>query len=229
MSSLVGAAASSSADWPGFGGHRFRVPARRGWVVLARPSNLVGAAAFSGHHQFEPQPAVAPICYSGISAPWPLIRNGQATSPASGQPKAGRIWRWSSTFTRGWWLAGHVGADHRNCSSRYQRFLSQYGLFCSMSAKGNCYDNACAESFFHSLKVEVVHGEEVVSRDRMRQVVFEYIEVDYNSPLKNGLLAPQGCGAELCRPERARNFARLAKAPLANRQLKKPGMVFSTD
>jgi transposase InsO family protein len=49
-----------------------------------------------------------------------------------------------------------------------------------MSAKGNCYDNACAESFFHSLKVEVIQGEQFATRESMRQAVFEYIETDYN-------------------------------------------------
>lgn len=49
-----------------------------------------------------------------------------------------------------------------------------------MSAKGNCYDNACAESFFHSLKVEAIHGERFPTREIMRQAVFEYIETDYN-------------------------------------------------
>mgnify|MGYP000691651782 CR=1 FL=1 len=50
----------------------------------------------------------------------------------------------------------------------------------SMSRKGNCYDNACSESFFHSLKVEAIHGERFISRAQMRETVFEYIEVDYN-------------------------------------------------
>ncbi len=49
-----------------------------------------------------------------------------------------------------------------------------------MSAKGNCHDNACSESFFHSLKVEAIHGERFVNRAQMREAVFEYIEVDYN-------------------------------------------------
>ncbi len=49
-----------------------------------------------------------------------------------------------------------------------------------MSGLGNCYDNACAESFFHSLKVEAVHGELLGTREQMRQAVFEYIEVDYS-------------------------------------------------
>ena len=50
-----------------------------------------------------------------------------------------------------------------------------------MSVKGNCYDNACAESFFHSLKVKAIHGERFATRESMRQAVFEYIETDYNS------------------------------------------------
>ena len=49
-----------------------------------------------------------------------------------------------------------------------------------MSAKGCCYDNACAESFFHTLKVECIHGERLISRDDMRTMVFNYIECDYN-------------------------------------------------
>lgn len=88
----------------------------------------------------------------------------------------------------------HSDRGSQYCSARYQSLLSQHGLVCSMSAKGNCYDNACAESFFHSLKVEVVHGEEVVSREKMRQIVFEYIEVDYNRTRRhsaNGYLSPE--------------------------------------
>ncbi len=49
-----------------------------------------------------------------------------------------------------------------------------------MSAKGCCYDNACSESFFHSLKVEAIHGERFETRQQIRETVFEYVEVDYN-------------------------------------------------
>jgi transposase InsO family protein len=49
-----------------------------------------------------------------------------------------------------------------------------------MSAMGNCYDNACADSFLHSFKVEAIHGDRFSEREEMRQTVFEYIEVDYN-------------------------------------------------
>ena len=49
-----------------------------------------------------------------------------------------------------------------------------------MSRKGNCWDNACVESFFHSMKVEVIHYEPIMNREPLRQHVFEYTEVDYN-------------------------------------------------
>lgn len=51
---------------------------------------------------------------------------------------------------------------------------------CSPGARGNCCDNACAERFFHSLRVEVIHGERIRMREQMRQQVFEYIERDDN-------------------------------------------------
>ena len=53
----------------------------------------------------------------------------------------------------------HSGRGSQYCSARYQGLLSKHEPVCSMSAKGNCYDNACAERFFfHSLNVEIVHG-----------------------------------------------------------------------
>jgi putative transposase len=74
----------------------------------------------------------------------------------------------------------HSDRGSQYCSHAYQRLIREHGLLCSMSAKGNCFDNACAESFFHSLKVEAIHGERFATREEMRQTVFEYIEVDYN-------------------------------------------------
>ena len=49
-----------------------------------------------------------------------------------------------------------------------------------MSRKGNCYDNAVVESFFHSLKVECVHNKNYETRKEARADLFEYIEVFYN-------------------------------------------------
>ncbi|ECE6343800.1 IS3 family transposase [Salmonella enterica subsp. enterica] len=74
----------------------------------------------------------------------------------------------------------HTDRGGQYCSADYQALLKRHNLRGSMSAKGCCYDNACAESFFHSLKVECIHGERVISREIMRTTVFNYIECDYN-------------------------------------------------
>ncbi len=62
-----------------------------------------------------------------------------------------------------------------------------------MSRKGNCWDNAVAESFFHTLKTELIHHEDFQTREEAQQAIFEYIEVFYNRQRKhsaNGYLAP---------------------------------------
>ncbi|MDX6022911.1 IS3 family transposase [Scandinavium sp. V105_16] len=74
----------------------------------------------------------------------------------------------------------HTDRGGQYCSANYQALLKRHNLHGSMSAKGCCYDNACAESFFHSLKVECIHGERFLSRELMRTAVFNYIECDYN-------------------------------------------------
>ncbi len=61
------------------------------------------------------------------------------------------------------------------------------------AGKGNCYDNACAESFFHTLRVELIQDESYAPRQDMRRAVFEYIEVDYNRTRRhsaNGYISP---------------------------------------
>ncbi|EBB1607654.1 IS3 family transposase, partial [Salmonella enterica] len=74
----------------------------------------------------------------------------------------------------------HTDRDGQYCSADYQALLKRHNLRSSMSARGCCYDNACAESFFHTLKVECIHGERFASREIMRATVFNYIECDYN-------------------------------------------------
>jgi len=93
----------------------------------------------------------------------------------------------------------HSDRGSQYCSRDYQQLIATHKLQCSMSAKGNCYDNACAESFFHSLKVELIHGERFTTRDAMREAVFEYIEVDYNRTRRhsaNGYLSPEAFEAK---------------------------------
>jgi putative transposase len=93
----------------------------------------------------------------------------------------------------------HSDRGSQYCSAAYQALIRKHGLLCSMSAKGNCYDNACAESFFHTLKVEAIHGERFATREEMRQTVFEYIEVDYNRTRRhsaNGYISPMAFEAQ---------------------------------
>jgi putative transposase len=65
-------------------------------------------------------------------------------------------------------------------SGSYLALLKKYEMLRSMSGKGNCYDNAVAESFFSSLKNEIVHHRNFRTRDEARAEIFEYIEVFYN-------------------------------------------------
>lgn len=86
----------------------------------------------------------------------------------------------------------HSDRGNQYCSKQYQALLSQHDLICSMSGKGNCCDNACVESFFHTIKAEMVHCENFAIRETMRRAVFEYIEVDYNRHSANGYISPLG-------------------------------------
>lgn len=93
----------------------------------------------------------------------------------------------------------HTDRGSQYCSGDYQKLIKDHQLICSMSAKGNCYDNACAESFFHSLKVEVIHGLQFLTREEMRQTVFEYIEIEYNRDRRHsaiGYISPQAFEAK---------------------------------
>ena len=65
-------------------------------------------------------------------------------------------------------------------SGSYLALLEKYGMLRSMSGKGNCYDNAVAESFFSSLKNELVHHCNFTTRDQARSEIFEYLELFYN-------------------------------------------------
>ena len=63
----------------------------------------------------------------------------------------------------------------------------------SMSRKGNCWDNAVSESFFHTLKTELVHQYQFETKNEAKQAIFEYIEVFYNRERihsANGYLSP---------------------------------------
>lgn len=72
--------------------------------------------------------------------------------------------------------------------SDFLKVLEAYGFTQSMSRKGNCYDNAVAESFFHTLKTEHVHFQHYRTRAEARQSIFEYIEMFYNRQRRHSAL-----------------------------------------
>ena len=90
-------------------------------------------------------------------------------------------------------LIMHTARGSQYVSDRYLQLLHHHSLVPSMSRKGNCWDNAVAESFFHTLKTECVYLEPLATREQARDVIFDYIEVFYNRQRRhsaNGNLAP---------------------------------------
>lgn len=73
-------------------------------------------------------------------------------------------------------------------STEYQQMLKAHKMICSMSRKGNCWDNACVESFFHSLKTEMIYWEEFETREEACRKIFEWIEVFYNRKRRHSTL-----------------------------------------
>ena len=82
----------------------------------------------------------------------------------------------------------HSDQGSTYASGAYQQQLSESQLRCSMSRKGECLDNAVAESFFGTLKNELVHHEDYRTRADARQSIFEYIEVFYNRQRRHAFL-----------------------------------------
>jgi transposase InsO family protein len=74
----------------------------------------------------------------------------------------------------------HSDRGSQYCSREHRQLLTDHHLICSMSKKGDCFDNAAMESWNHSLKVEAIHGERFATRDQAKAQVFDYIEVYYN-------------------------------------------------
>ncbi len=87
----------------------------------------------------------------------------------------------------------HSDRGSQYCSHEYQELLADNGFICSMSKRGDCYDNASMESWNHSFKVEAIHGEKFSTRAYAKNHVFDYIDVYYNRKRlhsKLGYLSP---------------------------------------
>ncbi len=77
-------------------------------------------------------------------------------------------------------LIVHSDRGVQYASNEYQKLLKKHGFICSMSRKGNCYDNAPMESFWGKLKMEWLNEYTFNTRDEAKKAVFEYIELFYN-------------------------------------------------
>ena len=82
------------------------------------------------------------------------------------KPSSGLIW--------------HTDRGSQYASDSHRAILKEHSVIQSMSRKGNCWDNAVAESFFHTLKTELVHQQEFEDQEEAKDAIFEYIEVFYN-------------------------------------------------
>ena len=90
-------------------------------------------------------------------------------------------------------LIHHSDRGSQYCSPHYQKLLDQFGMKASMSRKGNCYDNAPMESFWGTLKTELVHHRRYTTREEAIKEITEYIEVFYNRERRQarlGYLSP---------------------------------------
>jgi len=82
----------------------------------------------------------------------------------------------------------HSDRGGQYCSDDYNSMIKISQLNCSVSGAGNCYYNACAENFFHSLKVELIYGERFTDSETLHFEAFNYIEVDCNQKRRHSTL-----------------------------------------
>ena len=85
-------------------------------------------------------------------------------------------------------LIFHSDRGVQYASNKFVKTIESYGVIRSMSRKGNCWDNAVAESFFKSLKTELIYGNKLITKEKMELEVFEYIEIWYNKKRRHGTL-----------------------------------------
>lgn len=109
----------------------------------------------------------------------PLVNNALLMALHNRTPPPNLIW--------------HTDRGSQYASDSHRELLEEHDILQSMSRKGDCWDNAVSESFFHSLKTELVHHERFRTRAEANQAIFEYIEVFYNRQRlhsTNGYMSP---------------------------------------
>lgn len=128
------------------------IPTREGWLYLAVFIDLYSRAVV-GWSMDTRMPAS-------------LVSNALLMAINQRRPAAG--------------LVVHSDQGSQYASANYQSLLRQHGFECSMSRRGNCWDNAPAESFFGTLKTELIYHADFKTREEAKRAIFEHIEVFYN-------------------------------------------------
>jgi len=113
-------------------------------------------------------------CYSRKIVGWAMC-DGMPTDLVSSALKMALLHR-----QPGQDLLHHSDRGVQYASEDYQQLLLNHGITVSMSGRGNCYDNAMMESFWATLKTELIHQQNYATREQAKQSIFEYIEVFYN-------------------------------------------------
>lgn len=100
--------------------------------------------------------------------------------------KAFKMAKHNRAITKGMIFHSDRGSQYASCD--FVKLLKTNNLTQSMSRKGNCWDNAVAESFFKSLKCEMIYGNKLISAYEMEIQIFEYIEIWYNKARRHSAI-----------------------------------------
>jgi transposase InsO family protein len=145
------------------------LPTREGWLYLGTVLDLASRRIIGWATSARLETRLAT---SALTMALTQRRIGEAARPRAQQAS----------------LLHHADRGSQYASAEYRRLLARYGIACSMSRKGNCWDNAVAESFFATLKTELVHDADWQTRNEARAALVEYIEVWYNRVRRHSTL-----------------------------------------
>ena len=106
-------------------------------------------------------------------------------------------------------LLVHSDRGNQYASELYQRYLGRHRFVCSMSRKGHCWDHCVADSFFHTLKAELICHAAYLTRAQARRELFEFIELFYNRVRRHSTLNYQ-TPLQYARQQERQKKARLA-------------------
>jgi putative transposase len=128
------------------------LPTLQGWLYLAVVIDLFSRKVVGWAMQDNMQAA--------------LVNKALLMAIWSRKPKRGLLW--------------HTDRGSQYAADSHREIIAAHGIVQSMSRKGNCWDNAVSESFFHTLKTELTHHTIFKTKEEARNAIFEYIEVFYN-------------------------------------------------